>query len=167
MPFTPFHFGPACAIGLSMRKFLHLPTFIVANVILDVEPFLVLLFGFEYPLHGLFHTFLLAFATGLSIGFLLSLFDNKLIPIYKEFFLKPSRKQNVKSFLIAGFLGTTIHVLLDSPLYEDINPLYPITNNPFYNPTLTIYIYSACVLMGIFAVMYCVVKLTQERCIYF
>ena len=63
MPFTMFHLGPALAIGLPLRN-VHVPTFIVANVILDVEPLLVIFFGLNYPLHGYMHTLLLAFMVG-------------------------------------------------------------------------------------------------------
>jgi len=48
MPFTPFHLGPALTIGLPLRRFIHAPTFIVANVIVDVEPFLVMVLGLNY-----------------------------------------------------------------------------------------------------------------------
>ena len=67
MPFTPFHLGPALGLGLPLRRYMHVPTFIVASVILDVEPFLVLQFGLNYPLHGYLHTFL----ASLFVGFLL------------------------------------------------------------------------------------------------
>ncbi len=67
MPFTPFHFGPTLGFGLSLRGYLHAPTFIIANVIVDVEPFLVLFLGLRYPLHGYLHTFLLALVTGLGM----------------------------------------------------------------------------------------------------
>jgi hypothetical protein len=44
--------------------------------------------------------------------------------------------------------------LLDAPLYDDIKPLYPIATNPFYNPSLTPEIYSLCVWMGAFGIIY-------------
>jgi len=40
-----------------------------------------------------------------------------------------------RSFIVAGALGTGLHVLLDAPLYDDIKPLYPIATNPFYTPS--------------------------------
>ncbi|NOQ38614.1 hypothetical protein GQ472_07065, partial [archaeon] len=58
MPFTPFHLGPALFLGLVFFRYLNLPAFLIANVIVDVEPFVVLLFGLDYPLHGFFHSFL-------------------------------------------------------------------------------------------------------------
>jgi hypothetical protein len=85
MPFTPFHFGPALGLGLPFRKYVHTPTFIVANVIVDVEPFLVLLLGLRYPLHGYLHTFLSAFLMGLALGYGMFLLERVLHPLYKVF----------------------------------------------------------------------------------
>lgn len=45
MPFTLYHLGPSLGLGLPLRKYVHAPTFILANVIVDVEPFLVLVWS--------------------------------------------------------------------------------------------------------------------------
>ena len=50
---------------------------------------------------------------------------------------------------MAGVVGTILHVLLDSPLYHDIKPLYPLLTNPFYDPELTVLIYELCVFLGV------------------
>ena len=92
MPFTPFHLGPAFALGLLCRKYLHAPTFILANVILDVEPFLVLLLGLRYPLHGYFHTFLLALFVGLGLGYTMFLLEKFLHNFHRRLLLEPNGK---------------------------------------------------------------------------
>lgn len=154
MPFTSFHFGPALGWGLPVRKYMHAPTFILANVVLDVEPFLVLHYGLNYPLHGYLHTFVLAFIVGLLLGYAMFVLERLLRPIYKLFLLESGDNMNLKSFMLAGALGTMLHVLLDSPLYSDIRPLYPLTINPLYNPALSIEVYSLCVWMGIIGIIY-------------
>jgi membrane-bound metal-dependent hydrolase YbcI (DUF457 family) len=154
MPFTPFHFGPALGLGLLLRKYVHTPTFVLASAILDVEPLLVLYYGLDYPLHGYLHTFVLAFVVGLLLGYPAFVLERALQPIYKVFLLETGNDLKLKSFLLAGAFGTTFHVLLDSPLYTDIRPFYPLTANPLYNPTLSLEIYSLCVWMGIFGAMY-------------
>ena len=154
MPFTPFHFGPALGFGLPLRKYIHAPTFILANVILDVEPFLVLFYGLRYPLHGYLHTFFLAFFVGLALGYTMFLLERFLHPLYKAFQVESDDRLNLKSFVVAGLLGTMVHVLLDSPLYNDIHPFYPLTINPLYNPALSLEIYSFCVWMGILGTIY-------------
>ena len=42
------------------KKLYAAPTFILANVVLDIEPLLVLIMGLNYPLHGYLHTFIAA-----------------------------------------------------------------------------------------------------------
>ena len=153
MPFTPFHFGPALVLGLPFRKYIHAPTFVVANVIVDVEPFLVLFLGLRYPLHGYLHTFFLAFLLGLALGYAMFLLERVLHPLYKVFLLEADNLK-LKSFMVAGVLGTMAHVLLDSPLYGDIRPFYPLTVNPLLNPALTVEVYSLCVWMGILGITY-------------
>ncbi len=37
MPFTPYHFGPSGFVGLVFGKWIDLPVFVLANVIVDVE----------------------------------------------------------------------------------------------------------------------------------
>lgn len=160
MPFTPFHFGPALGFGLPLRKYIHAPTFILANVILDVEPFIVLFYGLEYPLHGYLHTFLLAFFVGFVLSYSMFLLERLMHPIYKAFLLESSGTLSVKSFTVAGVLGTMLHVLLDSPLYDDIRPFYPLTMNPLYNPTLSLQVYSFCVWMAILGIIFYVALLT-------
>jgi len=154
MPFTPFHLGPAFGLGLPFRKYLHVPTFILANIILDVEPFLVLFLDLRYPLHGYFHTFLLALFVGLSLGYTMFLLEKFLHKFYGDLLLEPNGKLSLKSFMVAGVLGTTIHILLDAPLYSEMQPFYPLTVNPLYNPLMSTEIYNICVWLGIIGIIY-------------
>ncbi len=41
MPLTPFHLGPDLFFGLLFFSYVDFPTFLVANVIVDIEPILV------------------------------------------------------------------------------------------------------------------------------
>ena len=155
MPFTPFHLGPGLGLGLPLRKYLHAPTFLLASVIVDVEPLLVLFLGLRYPLHGYLHTFLLAIPIGVVLGYTMFLLENFLKPLYKMFLLETGNNGlSLKSYVVAGGLGTGLHVLLDTPLYADITPFYPVTTNPFYHPSLTLEIYSLCVWIGAFGIIY-------------
>lgn len=154
MPFTPLHLGPGLGLGLPLRKYLHAPTFLLANVIVDVEPFLVLLLGLRYPLHRYLHTFLLAIPVGIFLGYAMFHLEITLQPLYKIFLLETGNSLSLKSFLIAGGLGTGLHVILDTPLYSDIAPFYPMTTNPLHNQAFTLEIYSLCVCMGVFGVTY-------------
>ncbi len=154
MPFTPFHLGPALAIGLPLRRFIHVPTFIIANIVVDLEPLMVLALNLDYPLHGYLHTFIGAFAIGIALGYSMYMLERVFNPLWRKLLLVPSPSRDLKAFIVAGVSGTLLHVLMDSPLYHDIRPLYPISTNPFYNPELTTVIYGLCVFMGILGLLY-------------
>lgn len=154
MPFTLFHLGPGLGLGLPLRKYLHAPTFILANIIVDIEPFLVIFYGLRYPSHGYLHTFLLAIPMGLAFGYVMFLLERFLHPLYKIFLLETAKSLKLKSFVVAGMLGTGLHVILDTPLYSDIKPFYPITVNPICSLATTLEIYSLCVWIGSFGIIY-------------
>jgi hypothetical protein len=154
VPFTPFHFGPSLGLGLPLRRYLHVPTFLVASVIVDVEPLLVLVLGLSYPLHGYLHTFLFASLTGLVLGYVMFFLDRLLHPIYRALRLVAEDSQDRKVFIVTGLLGAAFHVLLDSPLYRDIRPLFPFTQNPFYIPSLSSEVYSFCIWTGMIGIIW-------------
>jgi hypothetical protein len=154
LPFTPFHLGPALSLGLPLRKYIHAPTFILANVAVDVEPFLVLFLRLNYPLHGSLHTYAFAFLLGLGLGLGMFFLETFLRPVYKVLLLEPNRTFGIRAFMVAGALGTMLHVLFDSPLYADIQPFYPMTTNPLYNSVSSLEIYLASVWLGILGVVF-------------
>lgn len=154
MPFTPFHLGPALFFGIPLRKYLHAPTFILANVILDVEPFLVLVTGASYPLHGYFHTFIAAVGVGLVLGFAAFIFEKRLQPFYKTLLFETGKPMEKHKFLLAGVFGTSLHVLFDAPLYVDIEPFYPVEANPLYGLVSSSAVYQLCVWMGILGITF-------------
>jgi len=154
MPFSLFHLGPAFGLGLPLRQKIHAPTFIVTNVIVDVEPVLVLFFGLKYPLHGYAHTFLFASLGGIILGYVMYLLETFWHPLYKVFLLESKKTTSLKSFLFAGIFGTTLHVLLDSPLYIEMRPFFPLTLNPLYNLVSSSAVSNICVWMGIVGVVF-------------
>jgi hypothetical protein len=89
MPFTPFHLGPALCLGIPLRNYIHAPTFILVNAILDIEPLIVLLLGLHYPLHGYLHTFVAAIGVGLFFGLLLFFLKRPMCPLYRRLLLEP------------------------------------------------------------------------------
>ena len=156
MPFTLFHLGPAVALGLPLRKYIHAPTFIVANVILDVEPFIVMALRLSYPLHGYLHTFLAALFVGLLLGGVIFLLEKFFQPIFRMFLLETDKRRGFKTFVISGALGTSLHILFDAPLYWDIHPFFPLTANPLLGAggLGQTSLYALCVWMGIFGVAF-------------
>ena len=133
---------------------MHLPTFMLANVVIDFEPLLVLVMGLGYPLHGYAHTFLAALPLGVALGYVMLNLDGILHPLYGLLHLDLEINRKPVPFILAGTSGTMLHVLIDSPLYVEMNPLYLLTTNPMYNPTLSFGVYCMCVMMGIFGLVY-------------
>lgn len=120
MPLTPFHLGPATFFGLILNRFLNLTTFVLGNVILDIEPFLVLVFNLNYPLHGFFHSFLGASFIALVLALLMIVFQKRIEDFTK--FLKLKQNFSKRAIWLASFLGVYFHILFDAPLYTDIRP---------------------------------------------
>jgi len=137
MPFTPLHLGPAAVFGYLLRGTVHWPTFIVANVLVDVEPLLVfagvLMVG-GYPLHGYLHTFLASLAAGSALGYTMFRLDRLLGSLFERLHLAEG-VVGLRGYILGGVLGWGLHVLLDSPLYTDIRPLYPLQFNSLLLPS--------------------------------
>jgi membrane-bound metal-dependent hydrolase YbcI (DUF457 family) len=74
--------------------------------------------------------------------------------LHSAFLLETESIYSLKSFLAAGALGTGLHILLDTPLYSDITPFFPIMANPFYSPALAPEIYGLCVIAGVLGIVY-------------
>lgn len=161
MPVTPFHFGPALFLGLLLLNYLDLPTFLIANVIIDVEPVLVLTFGLDYRVHGFFHSFLGSTIIALLITILMKKIRKPILPILS--FFKIETRTSFLRRLVASLSGVYIHILLDSRMHYDIQPFYPLTFNPFLNrgvlAGLEVYIF--CVWCFIGAVIIYGVRLFQ------
>jgi len=162
LPFTPFHLGPALVLGLPLRRNMHVPTFVIANIILDVEPFLVLLLGLKYPLHGYLHTFVGAIVTGVALGYIMYTANRHLRFLWEKLFPEPVAGLDLKAFMVASVSGTLLHVLMDSPLYYDIKPLYPLLINPLYNPSLLSLEYRVCIFTGIIGLTYYLYLMTKN-----
>lgn len=133
MPLTPYHLGPGLLIGLLFLNFIDFPTFLIASVIVDIEPILVLTFNLNYPLHGFFHSFLGGSIIALILAGIMTKIRKYFTPIMS--FFKIEQEFSFKKILLASLLGVYIHILLDSPIYTDIRPFFPLDFNPFFRST--------------------------------
>jgi membrane-bound metal-dependent hydrolase YbcI (DUF457 family) len=125
---TQFHLGFALFFGLLFFSYLDFPTFIVANVILDIEPFAMLVTGSGYPLHGFFHSFAGTSIVALALAAGMMTVSPALQGIMRELGL--GQEVAWKKVLLASFSGVYLHILLDAPLYADIAPFFPSAANP-------------------------------------
>jgi membrane-bound metal-dependent hydrolase YbcI (DUF457 family) len=123
MPFTPYHFGPSGFIGLVFRRWIDTPVFVLANVIVDVEVLVVMLFGLGPPHHRYCHTLLFGAAAGALWGLAAYL----LRPLFEEIMemLHISYKPGLRKMVISGILGVWLHVLIDGAYHPDVRVFWP------------------------------------------
>lgn len=163
MPFTPFHLGPALLFGLVFFSYLDFPTFLVANVIVDLEPFIVLTLGLDMPLHGFFHSFLGGTLASLSLAFVMMRVGEYLKPVMRFFQLEQTPHR--RSVLAAALSGVYLHIVLDARLYTDIKPFYPSTVNPLLSGSLFVgfEVYGFCVLSALAGTALYIYKVLSSR----
>jgi len=159
MPLTPFHLGPALFLGLVFFSFLDFPTFLLANVIVDVEPLLVFLLDLDYPLHGFFHSFLGGTLAALFLAFIMMKIRGAFSGWLR--FFKLEQEYSLKSILAASLSGVYIHILLDSRMHIDIKPFYPLDLNPFLGRGILVgfEVYTICIWTGILGIIVYGIKL--------
>ena len=131
MPFTPYYFGPSGCVALPLRKYIDIPVFVLVNVIIDLEPGMVLLFDLNYPLHGYCHTFLFGTIIGLVWGFVAYTARDSLKRLMELFGLP--YQTSLGKMILSGLLGIWFHILIDSFCWEDIRPFWPSSANPLTN----------------------------------
>lgn len=145
MPFTPFHFGPHACIALPSQRYIDVPIFVGANIAIDIEPLLVMVYGFNYPLHGYCHTFLFGSMVGLLLGLIAFPFRKLIGKVMSLIHLPYST--NLLKMVVSGMLGAWLHILFDMPLYQDIEPFYPLSANPLYGIVSAKVVYGTCTLL--------------------
>ena len=129
MPFTPFHLGPSLLFGLVFSSIFDLVTLLIASVIPDVEPFCIVLFNLSGILHGFFHSYVGSSILAVSVAVVVYLLGDILAKIVQKF--RISQKSSFQKILFTSFVGTYSHVFLDSFLYSEMDPFYPLQGNPF------------------------------------
>ena len=164
MPFTPFHFGPSGLIGLLLLKWVDFPTILIASVAIDIEPLLVLMFNLSYSLHGFFHSFFGATLIALLLILIMRYLRGYLSVLMDSF--KLTQDVTLKSIALGAFIGVYSHILLDAPIYVEMNPFFPIIGNPFLikNPFISLEISIFCVFCFLGTVsIYCIRLIVQFR----
>ena len=141
MPFTPYHLGPALLVALVLYSILDAPAFIVASVILDIEPLIILIQGHNSPLHGTFHSLTMSIPIALVLSFIMYALRNVTGSLLEK--LNLPQKTNLTKIIYSSLLGVWIHVVFDSFLYSDLTLLYPFKWNPMLGlvPPNSVYIF--------------------------
>lgn len=116
MPLTPLHL----AAGLPLRHKISMKAFILVNILIDLEPGVIMLFGMDglgYPLHQGVHTF-----GGVTLAACATV-----IPLFTN------RKPELLAIVYGAFWGAYSHLLLDALVHHDVNPFGPfMQGNPLF-----------------------------------
>ncbi|MHC4329481.1 MAG: hypothetical protein ACYSWW_15315 [Planctomycetota bacterium] len=123
MPFTPYHFGPSGFVGLVFRKWIDVPVFVLANVIVDFEVLAVMMFGLGPPHHRYFHTLLIGALVGAMWGAAAYPLRH-LLKTAMNVFCVPYRPRFWK-MVVSGILGAWMHVLVDGAYHTDVEMFWP------------------------------------------
>jgi len=130
MPFTPYHFGPSGLVGLVFRKWLDIPVFVLANVIVDIEVLVLGLLGVGWPRHRYFHTLLIGAIVGVIwaiAAYPARRFFKKIMQIihipYQTGFWK---------MVVSGVLGVWLHVIIDGIYHYDVMVFWPSRARPLW-----------------------------------
>lgn len=151
MPFTPYHFGPSGLISLVFRKWLDIPVFILANVIVDLEVLVINFLGVGWPIHRYVHTLLIGTAAGIiwaMVAWQLRNIFKKTMQIlcipYQSSFLK---------MLASGILGVWLHVIIDSIYHWDVRIFWPSKVKPLYKLVTIEHVEMICAILFIWALI--------------
>ena len=130
MPFTPYHFGPSGFIGLTFRKWIDIPVFVLANVIVDLEVLVINFLGVGRPIHRYTHTLLI----GAAAGIIWALAAYPMRNVFKKIMLllRIPYKTSFWKMMISGILGAWLHVLIDSIYHWDVRLFWPSKAKPLY-----------------------------------
>jgi membrane-bound metal-dependent hydrolase YbcI (DUF457 family) len=131
MPFTPYHFGPSAFVGLIFRKWLDIPVFVFANIIVDIEVAVIAVLELGWPRHRYAHTFLI----GAGVGIIWALAAYPARPLFVKLMqlLRIPYKTNLWKMLISGVLGIWLHTLIDGIYHWDTQIFWPSKAKPLFN----------------------------------
>ena len=151
MPFTPYHFGPSGFIGLALRRWLDIPVFVLANVIVDLEVLVINFLGVGWPIHRYTHTLLIGAAAGIAWAMVAWQLRN----VFKKIMqiLRIPYKPSLWKMLVSGVLGVWLHVVIDSIYHWDVRVFWPSKVKPLYKLVTTQQVEMICAILFIWALI--------------
>jgi membrane-bound metal-dependent hydrolase YbcI (DUF457 family) len=129
MPITPYHFGPSGFLGLTFRKWLDVPVFVLANVAVDIE--VLFHYSHHWPVHGYAHSLLGGAVVGIIWGiaaYPLRHFFEKIM----RMLLLPYRT-GLWKMVISGILGVWLHAAIDAIYHPDVRIFWPSKVHPLWH----------------------------------
>jgi len=156
MPVTSYHFGPSGCLGLVFRRWIDLPVFVLANVIVDIEVLVTWFFGLGWPMHRYFHTLLVGTAVGAFWGAAAYPSRNFFKRIMRIF--KLPYETDLGKMIVSGFLGVWCHVIIDAIYHSDVNIFWPSNATPLHGLISKRQVEIACAIFFIPAIILYVIS---------
>ena len=126
MPLTPFHWS-AVILGLLFFSTLYIPALAISSVLIDLEPFYYIFISpHTSEVHGFFHTYLGATLIAIVVALILIKARKTVDKIMSFFRLEQGNASNSWVYC-SSLIAAYSHILLDSFLYSDIEPFWPLT----------------------------------------
>ena len=130
MPFTPYHFGPSAFIGLVLKKYIDIPVFVLANLIVDFEVLLINLLGLGRPIHRYSHTLLIGAVVGIIWGLAAYPFRNLFKKVMQ--ILRIPYETGFWKMIVSGVFGVWLHVVTDGIYHYDVRMFWPSKARPLW-----------------------------------
>jgi len=126
MPFTPFHMGPGILIKSLLQGSFSLMVFGWSQIVMDLQPLVAMISGVG-ELHGFTHTYVgatLIANFSATTGKYLS--EWALVTVFR---VEAAVRIRWWVVFLSAFVGAYSHVVLDSLMHGDIQPLWPFTTS--------------------------------------
>jgi membrane-bound metal-dependent hydrolase YbcI (DUF457 family) len=110
---------------LVLRKWIDIPVFVLANVIIDLEVLTIMVFRLGWPTHRYLHTLLFGALVGAIWGVVAYPLRHLFARTMRLFRL--SYRPTLRKMVISGMLGACTHILIDGAYHHDATVFWPNT----------------------------------------
>ncbi len=154
MPFTPFHMGPGILVKALLQGSFSLMVFGWSQIVMDIQPLVAIVTG-EGRLHGFTHTYV-----GSTLIAIFSALTGKYLSQWALVVLSNGAQRGItirwSVAFFSAFIGAYSHVILDSIMHTDMEPLSPFSKaNELLGLVSVATLHEFCVYSGVLgAILY-------------
>ena len=157
MPVTPYHFGPSGFLGLVFRKYIDLPVFLIANIVVDLE----VLYWQQWPVHRAVHTLLTGAVAGIIWGLAAYPLRNIFAKLMQKIHLP--YETSLAKMIVSGVLGIWLHIIIDAPYNWDIHLFWPSKITPLYGLISKSHMQIVCIGFWVLAIVAYIITAKKEK----
>ena len=135
MPYPPYHVGASGFFGLLFRRWVDVPVFVGANIIVDLDVLGDNIFAPGWPVHQFLHFHTLLIGAGVGIVWGLAVYLIKPVRRFFQWAMKllgmPYKATAVKA-AVSGLAGVWVHVFIDNLYHYDVQMFWPSRARPLW-----------------------------------